>query len=151
MQNGSIRLAECLFSCSCSFIFHLSWQSRTLPSEMYVPHVERSVGARGLYPRSEIGLVGSHPTLHGDEQGWSYCMRLFQVTWGLHMNWWNKVLGCTAIGIPEAEATFLIYLCAFPYLSPLLFDKQTTLSTHSSLHISYYSNSVFMTAACRSW
>lgn len=110
MQNGSIKLAECLFCCSCSFLFHSSWQSRTLPSQIYVPCVEWSAGARGLYPRSEIGLVGSHPMLRGNEQGWSYCVRLFQVTCELHMNWWNKILSCATVGIPEAEATFLIYV-----------------------------------------
>lgn len=111
------------------FFFFSSWQTRALLSETYAPHLWRSVGAQDLHPRFEIAPLVSHPILCGDEQGWLYCMRLFQVTWGLYRNQWNKALGCTTIGIPEAKNTFLLYLCSYPCLSPFLFNKQSPQST----------------------
>ena len=130
------------------FCFH---QTKALLSEMCVPHLWQSVGAQDLYPRFESGPLVSHLILRGDEQGWLYCMRLFQVTWGLHRNWRNKALGCTTIEIPEAKNTFFLYLCTYPCLSPFLFNKRSTQSQISSKSFTRVTLSVFMPAVLRPW
>lgn len=141
-KNGSIKISEYL-SCRSSWVFfHSSWQTKALLSEMYVPHPWWWWSVR------EIGPLVSHLTLRGDEQGWLYCMRLFQVTWGLYRNWWNKALGCATIGIPEAKNHFFaLFIPACPHFSSI----SRAHSPHSFLSFTIVTLSVFMPAAFRSW